>query len=371
MSPAFFPPVAEAVRPSPRPTRSVAEPVRAWWSPHAGAEPVRLSLRVAALALAGALALPASAAPAAPRPLEVLQATPLFQFTEPEVGAYLAHLHAAEPDLRKRVIHLARKNVGQPYEIYLLGEAPFETHDPQPLYSLGKSDCVVFTEHTLAMALSREWAGFFRLLQRVRYRDGALGVATRNHFTEADWNPANRWLAEDITRAIAGDRARQWEARIDRARFLRTRYKLEAKIPVEQLRDTYLPYEHAALADPHVREGDIVQLVRGVVKPGAPETETFGGNAWIGHLGLVARGPAGELHIIHSAEPAVREESLAALIARETAKSAERDAAGKPRLLGFKFLRLAPDPLANLRQIDGPAAPKVTLPGALPGPSGS
>lgn len=38
-------------------------------------------------------------------------------------------------------------------------------------------------------------------------------------------------------------------------------------------------------------------------------------------------------------------------------------AAGKPRLLGFKFLRLEENPLANLRQLDGADAPRVTLPG--------
>ncbi len=297
--------------------------------------------------------------PDAPTPA----AKPLYQFTESEVGAYLGPLQAAEPDLRARVVRLARQNLGQPYELYLLGEAPFETHDPQPLYSLAKSDCLVFIEHTFAMALSRDWPGFMRLLQRIRYRDGQLGVATRNHFTEADWNPSNRWLARDITADLAGDAAKKWDARIDRSRFLRNRYQLETPFPVEQLRDTFLPYEALARAEPHLQPGDIVELVRGVVKSGAPETETFGGNAWIGHVGLVARGLDGALHIIHSAEPKVREEAFTALIARETKDNAARDAAGKPRLLGFKFLRLESDPLANLRQLDGPAAPRVTLPG--------
>lgn len=319
------------------------------------------ALTFLALPVAASASEPTPASPPARAPAAATK--PLYQFTELEVGAYLGTLHATEPDLRARIVHLARKNLGQPYELYLLGEAPFETHDPQPLYSLAKSDCLVFIEHTFAMALSRDWPGFMRLLQRIRYRDGQLGVATRNHFTEADWNPSNRWLARDITAELAGDAAKQWDARIDRSRFLRHRYKLETSFPVEQLRDTYLPYAALARAAPQLQPGDIVELVRGVVKPGAPGTETFGGNAWIGHVGLVARSPDGALHLIHSAEPQVREESFAALIARETAHNAERDAAGKPRLLGFKFLRLEPDPLANLRQLDGPDAPRVTLPG--------
>ncbi|MDP1580583.1 MAG: DUF1460 domain-containing protein [Candidatus Didemnitutus sp.] len=322
-----------------------------------------------ALALALALTAPrlTTAAPVAASASEPIHAfdssKPLYEFTEPEIDRYLAHLQASEPDWRKRILHLARKNIGQPYEIYLLGELPFETHDPQPLYSLGKSDCVVFAEHTLAMSLSHDWPGFMRLLQRIRYRDGLLGVATRNHFTEADWNPSNRWLARDLTTEIAGDRTAVFTSKIDRGRFLKNRYHLTVALPVEEFRDTFLPYADVALAAPHVRDGDLINIVRGVVRPNAPANPIFGGNAWIGHVGLVAHGPDGELHIIHSAEPAVREESLAHFIARETADLATRDAHGKPRLFGFKFLRLENAPLDNLRQLDGPDAPRVTLPG--------
>lgn len=295
--------------------------------------------------------------------LSALAAKPLYQFSEAEVGPYLAHLQGSEPDLRRRILRLARQNLGQPYELYLLGEMPFETHDPQPLYSLGKSDCLVFVEHTLAMALSRDWSGFMRLLQRIRYRDGQLGVASRNHFTEADWNPSNRWLAREITAEVAGPRGVKFEERIDRSRFLRGRYGLETSFPVELHRDLYLPYEYVNDLADHLQGGDIIEVVRGVVKPGVPVNDIFGGNAWVGHVGLAARGPDGALHIIHSAEPQVREESLAAFIARETAQNDARDAAGKARLLGFKLLRLEPDPLAQLRLLDGADTPRVTLPG--------
>ncbi len=321
----------------------------------------------ALFALAATPPLPATAeASPLPDPLPALLAKPLYQFTEAEVGLYLGHLQATEPDLRQRVLHLARKNLGQPYELYLLGEMPFETHDPQPLYSLAKSDCVVFVEHTFAMALGGDWTGFMRLLQRIRYRDGRIGVATRNHFTETDWNPSNRWLARDVTTELAGSHAANFTQKIDRSAFLRKRYLLETGIPVEEHHDLFLPFADVALAAPHLRDGDLINIVRGIVKPGAPVDVAFGGHAWIGHVGLIAHGPDGTLQIIHSAEPQVREEPLAQFIARETAQLAERDDAGKPRLLGFKFLRLEPDPLANLRQIDGADAPRVTLPGGRP-----
>ncbi|MBL9195329.1 MAG: DUF1460 domain-containing protein [Opitutaceae bacterium] len=325
--------------------------------------PVSLCAAAPAPASAAKPAAPKADAPVEVDPLPRLQAKPLYQFTEAEVGIYLAHLQATEPDLRKRILHLARKNIGQPYDLYLLGEMPFETYDPQPLYCLTKSDCLVFSEHVYAMALSSDWTGFMRLLQRIRYRDGEIGVVTRNHYTESDWNPSNRWLVRDITAEIAGDKSVRFEEKIDRSRFLLNRYKLKVDVPVVHHRDLYLPYAEVARAAGHLRDGDFINVVRGVVKPGAPINDTFGGNAWIGHVGLVAHGPDGTLHMIHSAEPAVREETLAEFIARSTADLAEKDKAGKQRLLGFKFLRLEDNPMANLRKIDGAQAPRVTLPG--------
>src|SRR3972149_3292460 len=171
---------------------------------------------------------------AAPPPdVAAVEHKPLYQFSEAEVDAYLANLQAVEPDLRKRIVHLARKNLGQPYELYLLGEMPFETHDPQPIYCLGKSDCLVFAEHTYAMALTGDWPAFIRMLQRIRYRDGQIGVATRNHYTEADWNPSNRWLVRDVTADLAGDAAVRFEQKIERAKFLKNRYGLTVDIPIE------------------------------------------------------------------------------------------------------------------------------------------
>ena len=220
---------------------------------------------------------------------------PLYKFTEAEVDSYLKYLQASEPDLRRRIVHLARKNIGQPYELYLLGEMPFEPYDPQPLYCLGKSDCVVFSEHTYAMALGHDWPGFMAMLQRIRYRDGRIGVATRNHYTEADWNVSNRWLVHDITGELAGDKGVKFDERIDRASFLKNRYGLKVEIPVEEHHDIYIPYMDTTVVESQLQDGDFVNVVRGVTKKGGDEnSETFGGSAFVGHVGLVVNGPDGD-----------------------------------------------------------------------------
>src|SRR5688572_10212366 len=192
----------------------------------------------------------AAAAARAADSVAPLRDKPLYQFTEREVDAYLKDLHASEPDLRKRIIHLARKNIEQPYELYLLGEAPFEKTDPQPVYCLQRSDCVVFVEHTLAMALSNDFPSFMSILQRIRYKDGQIGVTTRNHYTEADWNVNNGWLVTDVTNRLGGDGVMAFSQKVDRAKFFKTRYKLDETMPIETIQETFIPYERMESVKP-------------------------------------------------------------------------------------------------------------------------
>ena len=284
--------------------------------------------------------------------LAALQTKPLYEFDEQELDIYLAHLQKTEPNLRQRMMTLARKNIDQPYELYLLGEAPFESIDAQPIYCLDRSDCVVFAEHTLAMALSDSFPEFIKMLQRIRYKDGEIGVVTRNHYTEADWNKNNAWLARDVTAEIGADVARQFTQKVDRAKFFAGRYKLaDTNLPVETITESYIPYEQVETVKSQLRDGDIVNFVNGV-----------GDGLWVGHVGLVAHGEDGSVHLIHSAQPKVREEPIESYIARQNEGRAEKEAAGKATFQGFKFLRLEEDPWRNLRAVDGPDAPIVTVP---------
>jgi hypothetical protein len=256
--------------------------------------------------------------------------TPLFRMKPREVDRYLAYLSVDEPNLRTRVAHLARKNIGQPYQLYLLGEFPYETTDPEPLFSLEKSDCLVFAEHTYAMALSRSWEEFFWMLQRIRYRDGVIGVVTRNHYTEPDWNQQNAWLVKDLSAELAGDRAASYTLKVDRSKFFRDRYKLERAIPIETRVETYVPKEMVAEIASQLQEGDFVNVI-----------STKDGDSYASHVGLVVIGPNGERHFLHSSEPKVREESFESFIRRTLKREARKP---DKALAGFKFLRLNDNP---------------------------
>jgi Protein of unknown function (DUF1460) len=283
--------------------------------------------------------------------LTTLINTRLFEMKPDQIGRYIAYLQVMEPNFRARIARLARKNIGQPYELYLLGEFPFENIDDQPLFDLQKSDCVVFAEHTYAMALSQSWPEFFWMLQRIRYRDGVIGVTTRNHYTETDWNPQNAWLVSDISAMLAKERTATYSLTVDRTKFFKTRYKIDHAVPIEKTVESYVPKAEVANIAAQLQEGDFVNVISGQ-----------NGNFWASHVGIVVIGPNGERHMIHSAEPSVREETFEAFITRATEREARQAAAGKPGklLAGFKFLRLNDAPVVP--PMAAQPRPRPTLP---------
>lgn len=259
---------------------------------------------------------------------------PLYKMQPAELGRFLAWQQLDQPLLRQRIAALARKNIGQPYELFLLGEFPYEQYDSQPLFDLGKSDCVVFAEHVYAMALSASWEEFFWMLQRIRYRDGVIGVATRNHYTEADWNIANAWLVQDVTRTL-GAPTQPYHQRIDRKAFLLKQFKITREIAVQPFDDVYVAKQDVAAIQAQLQDGDFVNVI-----------SSRGGDSWASHVGLIVTGADGSRRLLHSSEPQVREETLQGFIARMAERDARQAGQNKPQLAGFKFLRLNESPEA-------------------------
>jgi hypothetical protein len=252
----------------------------------------------------------------------------IYQMTPQEAGAFIAEEWRSEPDLRKRIAAIGRRNIGQPYQLNLLGEFPYELHDTLPMFSLGASDCLVFAEHTYAMALSASWEEFFWTLQRIRYKDGVIGVASRNHYMEVDWNINNRWLLTDTSSGAS------YAMRVDRARFLKTQHNVESDIAPQDTVEAYLPVERAVREFGTLGEGDMVEVV-----------SLRKGQHMVTHVGLVVLDAQGQRRFLHSSAPAVREEPFEAFIARTQARP-------NNGLAGFKFLRL------NANIAVPPAAPQ-------------
>nr|MBP7542730.1 DUF1460 domain-containing protein [Ignavibacteriaceae bacterium] len=234
-----------------------------------------------------------------PKEIKKLLKKPLYTFSEEDIDLYLGFLKTNIPNLRDRIQFLARQNMGQNYNIYLLGEFPFEIKDKQPLYNLKQSDCVVFAEHIYAMSLSSNWKEFFAMLQRIRYKDGEIGMLTRNHYTEADWVKNNTWLITEITDEIGGDAVAKTSSEIDRAKFFK-KHGIGQNIPKEKINWTYIPGDSVYKVLPYLKTGDFVNIVRAY-----PASEP-----WVGHVGLISVEENGTVNFMHSADPVVKTQTL-------------------------------------------------------------
>lgn len=302
--------------------------------------------------------------------LTELKNKPLYEFNEKDLDIYLPYLQYTLPELSDRVQHLARKNLGQKYDIYLLGEYPVEIYDPQPLYNLKNSDCVVFCEHIYSMALAQDWKSFFAILQRVRYKDGVISYVTRNHYGDYDWWRSNDWLVKDISRDLVGDAVALDTMKVNKGRFFK-KHDVPYTMEKDSLIWEYVPLDKVEEILPQLQTADIVNVVRG-----------YGNAAWVGHFGMVDTDEDGMRYFLHSTEPEVIRQEFSEVVERYTKLNKEKMAENevifaenkaaiayndsvmalgedqRPELkkwesphvllLGYKFLRLKDNPVKNI-----------------------
>jgi hypothetical protein len=243
--------------------------------------------------------------------------------------ALAARLRGAS--LADRFVEASALFLGVPYHDGPLGEGDAGGPDPDPRVDLDRADCVTYLEQSLALALCGDAAAdapvdpFLAALDRIRYRDGVVGFASRNHYMSLDWIPANAWLLEDVTERVAPAAAVDATRRIDRAAFLRER-GVEPRPGLDDPRDVtrrIVPREAVAAAAPAIASGDLV--------------------FWAGrkdgilvvHTGLAVRDASGALLFRHASSKAgkVAEEPLADYAARATFSA------------GFLVLRLRTQPV--------------------------
>jgi hypothetical protein len=130
--------------------------------------------------------------------------------------------------LPDRVRAASARYLGTPYARDPLGEGCGP--DADPLYDRRRVDCVTFVEQALAEALAPCPDAVLPTLLRIRYHQGRVAYACRNHHFVADWLPHNAWLVRDVTEAVGGARVRRMTKRIDQ-KVLTTGYVPRAEVP--------------------------------------------------------------------------------------------------------------------------------------------
>jgi hypothetical protein len=222
---------------------------------------------------------------------------PIGQFQSPRntnIQQELRRIHQHTASLPQRVEAVSELFLGAPYKLGPLGEGPDGEFDRDPLIRFDAFDCTTFVETVMALSLERDLDSATRTLQKIRYKDGKIGYATRNHFTELDWVPNNvrAGYLHDITSDVAGRSAleisktiskREWYlhkslvslkggfTEEEKQRLLPKLQHLGDQFPDERATLTVLPMEALSLALAHIPSGTIVNFVH----TDQPGTETI------------------------------------------------------------------------------------------------
>lgn len=121
--------------------------------------------------------------------------------------AEIKRLLASYSDLppAERAVVFSERFVGLPYILDGFGEGAAGRYDQDPLYRFDGFDCTTYVETLTAMALSRNFETFERLIDQIRYKNGEISYVARKHFPSLDWVPENikAGFYEDITYDIA------------------------------------------------------------------------------------------------------------------------------------------------------------------------
>jgi len=214
-------------------------------------------------------------------------AAPLGRFEPPSstrIQDEVRRILQQTASLPQRVEAISALFLGAPYKLGPLGEGPGGEFDRDPLIRFDAFDCTTFVETVMALSLDSDLDSATRTLQKIRYRDGQIGYATRNHFIELDWVPNNvrAGYLRDITSDVAGRNAvkvrktiskRKWYLRKSLAslegRFTKDEKQhlvsklrhLGKRLPDERATLTVLPLKALPLALAHIPSGTIANLV--------------------------------------------------------------------------------------------------------------
>lgn len=128
----------------------------------------------------------------------VAQLPPL---TPKTVDEYLPALQEQESDYLERVEIVANAFLGVAYASDPLGEGPGAPYDSDPPIDLLHVDALSYVEQCLALAASSSVEEATRALTSIRYINGKIDHARRNHLIVEDWTINNTFVT-DITRQI-------------------------------------------------------------------------------------------------------------------------------------------------------------------------
>ncbi len=187
----------------------------------------------------------------------------LFEMTNAEIDLLLSETAKSNKTITEKMSLFSDLFLETPYNIVCSGDGPYALYEPQPLVNFKETNCMVYCEHVLALSISDSWDNFFNNLQQIRYKDGMIGMRTRNHYTMGDWLPENNWLLDDVSDKVAGEFTKQVTRTISHTNFFKNKgiSDLRYVLPDREMTINYVPKDALDKVEYNYKNGDVLALL--------------------------------------------------------------------------------------------------------------
>jgi len=187
----------------------------------------------------------------------------IYKMDRADINDLLTKKSAENLTITERMSFYSEMFLGMPYGLTCVGDGPYALYDTKPLLTFDTTNCMVFCEDVLALSISDSYENFFNNLQQIRYKDGVIGMKTRNHYTMADWLPENSWLLHDVAKEVAGSKAKTLTRTISHKKFFSSKGIEDMRYVKDDRTMTinYIPFDALIDAKKNFKDGDILALM--------------------------------------------------------------------------------------------------------------
>jgi len=180
-----------------------------------------------------------------------------------QIDSLLFNVAQKQMTITEKMNYFSLFFLGTPYNFQCVGDGQYALVEPFPLVNFKETNCMALCEHVLAMSISDNWDNFFNNLQQIRYKDGLIGMKTRNHYTMADWLPENNWILEDVAQKVGGPLTKSVTRTISHKRFFAKKgiEDMSNVLPDRIITVNYVPMDALADVAKKMKTGDILALL--------------------------------------------------------------------------------------------------------------
>lgn len=197
--------------------------------------------------------------------------------TPQKIDELIKETSTRQKTITEKMNYYSEYFLGTPYAFTCVGDGEYALYEPYPLVNFDSTNCMAYCEHVLALSISDNWDNFFNNLQQIRYKDGMIGMRTRNHYTMGDWLPENNWLLDDVSRKVGGSYTKTVTRTISHTTFFEGKgiNDLRHVKPDYKMTIDYIPKESILEIKDNLKSGDIGALIF------ANKSDIFSAHMWM------------------------------------------------------------------------------------------